>query len=133
MNKPLLILATLGLSTGIALAEEPATTPTTEPTTTTPPATESTPAPAAEQIPAPPPLPIGRYQVIDASFSNTPDAAEKQFKRPVILDTVTGTIKVCDYIYKDIGKQPDGRAYWSATPTCWKFVTGEPVKVPKVK
>lgn len=127
MNKPLLILAALGLTTGIALAEEPA--PVSPPESTTTP----TPTTAAEQIPASPPLPIGRYQVIDASFSNTPDAPDKQFKRPVILDTVTGTIKVCDYIYKDIGKQPDGRAYWSATPTCWKFVTGEPVKVPKVK
>ncbi|NWG86335.1 MAG: hypothetical protein HXY26_02305 [Hydrogenophilaceae bacterium] len=122
MNKLNSILAALGLTAGIALAEEPApaSTPTPEPT----------PAPA-EQIPAP--LPIGRYQVIDGSFSNTPDAPEKQFKRPVILDTATGTIKVCDYIYKDIGKQKDGRAYWSATPTCWPFVTGESVKVPKVK
>lgn len=119
MNKPLLILATLGLSAGIALAEEPATPPPPESTTT----------PAVEQAP----LPIGRYQVIDASFSNTPDAPEKQFKRPVILDTVTGSIMVCDYIYKDIGKQKDGRNYWSATPTCWPFVTGEAVKVPKAK
>lgn len=111
MNKPLLILATLGLATGAALAEEPA------------------PSLAPPQTPPP----IGRYQVIDASFSNSPDAPEKQFRRPVILDTVTGSIKVCDYIYKDIGKQPDGRAYWSATPTCWAFVTGEPVKVLKVK
>ena len=117
MNKPLLILAMLGLTTGLAQAEEPAP----------PPAQATPPAPAQ------PPLPIGRYQVIDASFSNSPDATEKQFRRPVILDTVTGNIKVCDYIYKDIGKQPDGRAYWSATPTCWAFVTGEPVKVPKVK
>lgn len=125
MNQPLLILATLGLGASIALAETPApaSTPTSEPS----------PAPAAEPASAPPPPPIGRYQVIDASFSNTPDAPEKQFKRPVILDTVTGTIKVCDYIYKDIGKQPDGRPYWSATPQCWAFVTGEPVKVPKVK
>ncbi len=125
MNKLLLILAALGLNTGIALAEEPtpvSTTPASSPEAT----------PAAEQT-TPPPLPIGRYQVIDASFSNTPDAPDKQFKRPVILDTVTGTIKVCDYIYKDISKQQDGRAYWSATPTCWAFVTGEPVKVPKVK
>jgi len=127
MNQPLLILATLGLSASIALAAGPAPAPT--PTLPT----EPTPAPATEQIPTPPPLPIGRYQVIDASFSNTPDASEKQFRRPVILDTVTGSIKVCDYIYKDIGKQQDGRAYWSATPQCWAFVTGEPVKVPKVK
>ncbi|MBI5936890.1 MAG: hypothetical protein HY850_03490 [Betaproteobacteria bacterium] len=114
MKQPFLIFAALGLSTGIALAEEPAT-----------------PAQAGAQTPAPPP--IGRYQAIDASFSNSPDAPEKQFRRPLILDTVTGSIKVCDYIYKDIGKQQDGRAYWSATPTCWAFVTGEPVKVPKVK
>ncbi len=111
MNKLNPILVALGLSIGLALAEEP--------------------PPAAEQIPAP--LPTGRYQVIDANFSNAPDAPEKQFRRPVILDTVTGSIKVCDYIYKDIGKQQDGRAYWSATPQCWAFVTGEPVKVPKVK
>jgi len=125
MNKPPLILAALGLSAGLALAQGPA--PATSPSA------EATPIPTAEQIPAPPPLPIGRYQVIDATFSNTPDAPDKQFKRPVILDTVTGSIKVCDYIYKDIGKQQDGRAYWSATPQCWAFVTGEPVKVPKVK
>ncbi len=115
MNKPLLILATLSLSTGLAQAED------------------APPLPAQATPPVQPPLPIGRYQIIDASFSNSPDAPEKQFRRPVILDTVTGSIKVCDYIYKDIGKQADGRGYWSATPTCWAFVTGESVKVPRVK
>lgn len=77
-------------------------------------------------------LQTGRYQMLDASFTNAPDASMKQFKRLVILDTATGVLTTCDINFQDAGKAKDGHEYWAATPGCWPFATGQSQYVRKV-
>lgn len=76
-------------------------------------------------------LQVGRYQILDASFSGFPDAPMKQFKRLVILDTATGALTSCDYVYRDAGKAKDGREYWAAQGGCGPFAMQEPMYSPK--
>lgn len=64
-------------------------------------------------------LQVGRYQLLDATLSNPPDVSEKKFKRLVILDTATGMISTCDYVYQDAGEE--NRESWWANGTCAPF------------
>lgn len=83
------------------------------------------PVASAQDQPQPQQLQVGRYQMLDASFTNAPDASMKQFKRLVILDTATGVLTTCDISFQDAGKAKDGHEYWAATPGCWPFATGQ--------
>jgi hypothetical protein len=75
---------------------------------------------------------IGRYQMIEATFSNPPDAAAKQSRRLVILDTMTGALTTCDFVYNDGGKDNrDGREYWGTNGICAPFSTQKGWYVPK--
>ena len=74
---------------------------------------------------------VGRYQVVDATLSNPPDVSQKQFKRLVILDTATGALTVCDYVYQDAEKAKDNREYWWANGYCAPFVARQALLVPK--
>jgi hypothetical protein len=75
---------------------------------------------------------VGRYQMMEATLSAPPDAAAKQAKRLVILDTITGTLTTCDYVYNDVGKKKeDGREYWGANGICSPFGTQQGWYIPK--
>lgn len=74
--------------------------------------------------------PVGRYQMIDAQFSGPPDSGQS-FKRLAILDTATGVVAVCDYVYQDAGKRSDNREYWSTNGSCGMLITPEPLLVSK--
>lgn len=74
---------------------------------------------------------VGRYQIVDATFSRAPDASVKQFKQLVILDTATGALTTCDYSYIDSGKTKDKREFWWANGTCGPFSYPQPFQVPK--
>lgn len=80
-------------------------------------------------------LQIGRYQLLDATLSSPPDAPEelKTFKRLVVLDTMTGMISVCDYVYQDAGRANtnDRREYWWANGACVPFTAHQAFLVPK--
>ena len=82
----------------------------------------------------PQPLQVGRYQMLDAPFTNSADAAMKQFRRLAILDTATGALTICDYSYRDVKK--DGRELLETNTSCAPFVTDQPSyyeKTPKKK
>jgi hypothetical protein len=101
-NKMLGLLALLGLSS-VALAQ--------------------TPAPAGQ---------VSRYQMMSATLTNPPDASARQSTRLLILDTFTGTLTACDYVYNDGGKnKEDGREYWGANGICAPFSTEKGWYVPK--
>lgn len=76
-------------------------------------------------------LQVGRYQVVDATFSSPPDASTKTFKRLVIVDTATSLLTVCDYVYQDAGKGKDKREYWWANGACAPFVAQQAYPIPK--
>ncbi|MES2536807.1 MAG: hypothetical protein V4632_13135 [Pseudomonadota bacterium] len=81
------------------------------------------PAPAAQ---------VSRYQMMSAPLTNPPDAGAKQSARLLILDTFTGALTACDYIYNDGGKnKEDGREYWGANGICAPFSTEKGWYVPK--
>lgn len=77
------------------------------------------------------PLQVGRYQIMDATFSSAPDAPAKQFKQLVILDTATGVLTRCDFAYQDGGKTKDKQAFWWANGSCGPFIYPQPFTVPK--
>jgi hypothetical protein len=62
-----------------------------------------------------PPL-VGRYQLVDATFSAPPDNPDKKFTRLVRIDTVTGNMWVCDYIYV-----PANPTQWVSNGRCDPF------------
>jgi hypothetical protein len=78
---------------------------------------------AQDQAQQLPPM-VGRYQAIDATFINQPDAAEKHIKRMVIIDTVYGVpVSVCEYGYANGGKMQDGTEYWTTGRGCTPWAT----------
>lgn len=75
----------------------------------------------------------GRFQMIEATFTNAPGNSLQQFKRLAILDTATGVLTVCDYAHKDAGKMADGQEYWMTNGACVPFVGDKPWYLPKEK
>jgi hypothetical protein len=76
---------------------------------------------------------VGRFQIMEVTLSNPPDAAAKQSKHVVLLDTRTGTMSVCDYVYNNAGRDnKDGREYWGANGICSPFSTPRGWYIPKV-
>jgi hypothetical protein len=75
----------------------------------------------------------GRFQMIEATFTNAPGNSLQQFKRLAILDTATGVLTVCDYAHKDAGKLADGQEYWMTNGACVPFVGDKPWYLPKEK
>lgn len=59
---------------------------------------------------------VGRFQVIEATFTSAPDNPEKQFMWVLRLDTATGEMVFCDYIYLHANDKQ-----WHANGNCAPF------------
>jgi hypothetical protein len=73
---------------------------------------------------------VGRYQLMQATFSASPDNASKTFTAPVLLDTATGIISRCDYTYTPV-VMPNTQPAWEYNGFCTPLHTDAPGYLPR--
>ncbi len=69
---------------------------------------------------------VGRYQILEATFTAAPDSPDKKFQSLVRLDTATGEMLICDYVYAHANN-----TQWLTNGRCGPFFAPQDVFINK--